>query len=92
MIRTLFRLEPEEKDWLRRCARSERVSMAEVIRRAVRQYRVRRDYPPPPPDQLRLWDDPGLWAAGNDARLRQGTARSPSETVPIEDFQAPLIS
>ncbi|HUF78247.1 MAG TPA: ribbon-helix-helix protein, CopG family [Thermoanaerobaculia bacterium] len=81
MIRTLFRLEPEEKDWLRRCARSERVSMAEVIRRAVRLYRVRRDYPPPPPDQLLLWDDPGLWAAANDTRLRQVTSGGPGGTV-----------
>lgn len=67
MIRTVFRVEPEEKDWLRRCARSERVSMAEVVRRAVRHYRVRRDAPPPSPDQLLLWQEPGLWAPGDGA-------------------------
>lgn len=63
MIRTVFRVEPEEKEWLRRCARSERVPMAEVVRRAVRLYRVRRDSPPPSPDQLLLWQEPDLWAA-----------------------------
>lgn len=67
MLRTVFRVEPEEKDWLRRCARSERVSMAEVVRRAVRLYRVRRDAPPPSPDQLLLWQEPGLWAARDGA-------------------------
>lgn len=71
MIRTVFRLEPEEKDWLRRCSRSEQVPMAEVLRRAVRQYRVRRDAPPPQPDQLRLWEDAGLWSAGGDGRARE---------------------
>lgn len=63
MIRAVFRVEPEEKEWLRRCARSERVPMAEVLRRAVRQYRVRRDSPPAAPDQLLLWQDSELWAA-----------------------------
>lgn len=67
MIRTVFRVEPEEKEWLRRCARSERVPMAEVVRRAVRLYRVRRDAPPPSPDQLLLWQEPGLWAARDGA-------------------------
>ena len=67
MIRTVFRIEPEEKDWLRRCSRSEQVPMAEVLRRAVRQYRVRRDSPPAPPDQLRLWEDPTLWDGGDGA-------------------------
>lgn len=66
MIRTVFRVEPEEKDWLQRCARSERVSMAEVVRRAVRLYRVRRDSPPPSPDQLLLWQEPALWAPAAD--------------------------
>lgn len=61
MIRTVFRLEPEEKDWLRRCARSEQLPMAEVLRRAVRNYRVRRETPEPSPSQLVLWSDPGLW-------------------------------
>jgi len=61
MIRTVFRLEPEEKDWLRRCARSERLPMAEVLRRALRHYRVRRETPEVPPSQLLLWSDPGLW-------------------------------
>ena len=67
MIRTVFRLEPEEKDWLRRCARTEHLPMAEVLRRAVRLYRARREAPEPPPSQLALWDDPGLWGDGAPA-------------------------
>lgn len=74
MIRTVFRVEPEEKDWLRRCARSERVPMAEVVRRAVRQYRVRRESPPVAPDQLLLWQDPGLWAAADGGDPAAGAA------------------
>ncbi len=65
MIRTIFRLEPEEKEWLRRCARSESLPMAEVLRRAVRLYRVRREAPEPSPSQLLLWSDPGLWEEGS---------------------------
>lgn len=61
MIRTVFRLEPEEKDWLQRSARSEHLPMAEVLRRAVRLYRVRREAPEPSPSQLLLWSDPTLW-------------------------------
>ncbi len=61
MIRTVFRLEPEEKEWLRRSARSEHLPMAEVLRRAVRHYRVRREAPEPSPSQLLLWSDPALW-------------------------------
>lgn len=78
MIRTVFRVEPEEKDWLRRCARSERVPMAEVVRRAVRQYRVRRESPPAP-DQLLLWRDPGLWAAADGGDPVAGGADSGGE-------------
>lgn len=66
MIRTIFRIEPEEKDWLRRCSLGEGVPMAEVVRRALRQYRVRRDSPEPEPSQFRMWDDSEHWQGDGD--------------------------
>lgn len=61
MIRTIFRIDPEEKDWLRRCSHGEGVPMAEVVRRALRQYRVRRESPPAEPSQFRMWDESPFW-------------------------------
>ena len=39
MVRTLISLEAEEKAWLEKRAREEGVSMAELVRRAVRRMR-----------------------------------------------------
>lgn len=40
MVRTIVSLQEEDKAWLERRAREEGVSMAEMVRRAVRQMRV----------------------------------------------------
>lgn len=39
MIRTVVHLEPEDKAWLQRQAEKRQVSMAALIREAVRRYR-----------------------------------------------------
>lgn len=43
MPRTIINLDPEDKDWLDRRARSEHVAMTEVVRRAVKAYRLREE-------------------------------------------------
>ncbi|NKI33618.1 CopG family transcriptional regulator [Wenzhouxiangella sp. XN79A] len=43
MTRTIINLDPEDKDWLDRRARSEQVAMTEVVRRAVKAYRLREE-------------------------------------------------
>lgn len=40
MIRTVISLDEADKEWLDRRARDERVPMTEVVREAVRHYRV----------------------------------------------------
>lgn len=43
MTRTLINLDPEDKWWLDQQARARRVPMAELVREAVRAYRVRQE-------------------------------------------------
>ena len=43
MIRTLISLEPEDKAWLARQAQEQGVPEAEVVRRALRQFRKQQD-------------------------------------------------
>lgn len=66
MVRTLISLEREDKAWLEEHARKEGVSMAEMVRRAVRRLRTEAGTEPPTTEEL-------LARTAGIARLR-GTA------------------
>ena len=46
MIRTIISLKPEDKLWLDRTARRERVPMTRLVRRAIRQLRTEQEAKP----------------------------------------------
>lgn len=73
MIRTLISLEDEDKRWLDRKAKEEGVTMAHVVRNAVRRYREQceRDRAEPSLEEL-LRRTSGLWKGGDglEAQLR----------------------
>ena len=71
MIRTVISLDPEDKKWLEERARAERVSMAELIRRAIAHYR---DHIPPDSETLsRLLDETaGIWKQGEGLAYQTG--------------------
>lgn len=64
MARTIITLDPEDKEWLDRRARSESVSMAELVRRAARRYRQEAEAGEPDLDTL-LRKTSGLWKEGD---------------------------
>lgn len=65
MIRTMIGLGPEEKEWLDREARRQGVSMAELVRRAVQQYRRRRGADGSKDFEATLQRTRGLWKQGD---------------------------
>jgi hypothetical protein len=76
MIRTLISLDEEDKQWLDRRAKEEGMTMTEIVRRAVRQYRQQseqRTAGEPTMDQL-LRQTSGLWQGG-DGLAAQERAR-----------------
>jgi Ribbon-helix-helix protein, copG family len=64
MIRTVISLERRDKEWLDRKAKQEHVSMATLIRKAVRRYREERERDSPSMDQL-LQETKGSWRLGD---------------------------
>ena len=64
MIRTVISLDAESKAWLDRQARAERLSMAELIRTAVRRYRAECEPDPCAFDDL-LNRTHGIWENGD---------------------------
>ena len=60
MIRTVISLDPEDKQWLDRKAKENHVTMTELVRVAVRQYRRREERDTPPFDEL-LSKTSGMW-------------------------------
>jgi hypothetical protein len=64
MVRTVISLDREEKRWLDRTARQERVSMSSLIRRAVSQLR-RRAEAEAPPVELLIRETRGIWKWGD---------------------------
>ncbi len=64
MVRTVIGLEEEDKLWLDRQAEEEQVSMAELVRRAVRRYREARKREDRPLERL-LKDTSGIWTGGD---------------------------
>lgn len=64
MVRTVVSLEEEDKAWLDRKAEVEQVSMAEIIRRAVRRYREEGDPEARSLHRL-LAETSGIWTEGD---------------------------
>ena len=60
MVRTVVSLDMEDKTWLDRRARKESVSMAELIRKAIRRFREQSEPEPQSLDQL-LRETSGIW-------------------------------
>ena len=64
MVRTLISLDPEDKAWLDRAARSERIPMTRLVRRAVRRLREEQEGAPQGFERL-LRETAGIWRAGD---------------------------
>ena len=65
MPRTIISLSDEDKVWLDRRAQAERVPMTELVRRAVREYRVRYHASGPGRLQELLVQTSGCWTHGD---------------------------
>ena len=70
MPRTIISLSDEDKVWLDRQARAERVPMTELVRRAVREYRGRRDAGGSSRLQELLGRTSGCWTHGDGLRYQ----------------------
>ena len=70
MPRTIISLSDEDKVWLDRQARAERVPMTELVRRAVREYRGRYDAGGPSRLQELLGRTSGCWTHGDGLRYQ----------------------
>ncbi len=64
MVRTLISLDAEDKAWLDRAARSERIPMTKLVRRAIRRLREEQEAAPQGFDRL-LRETAGSWKAGD---------------------------
>lgn len=75
MPRTIINLDPDDKAWLDRQARDRRVPMTELVRQAIRSYRVREESRGMPDLQAALCQTAGIWRQGDglawQARLRR---------------------
>ena len=79
MPRTIISLSDEDKVWLDRRSRAERVPMTELVRRAVREYRERYDAGAPSRLRELLERTRGRWTHGDGLRY-QDAARDEWET------------
>lgn len=71
MARTLINLPEDDKNWLDREARSRRVSMAELVRDAVRKYRVQQESLEHPSLHAALTRTRGIWRQGDGLAWQQ---------------------
>lgn len=71
MQRTLINLDPEDKAWLDRMARDRRVPMTELVRQAVRAYRVREESHGQERLQHAIRETRGIWRAGDGLAYQQ---------------------
>ena len=74
MPRTIISLSDEDKVWLDRRSRAERVPMTELVRQAVREYRERCDAAGSSRLRELLGRTRGCWTHGDGLRF-QNTAR-----------------
>lgn len=81
MPRTVISIDPDDKRWLDHEARERHVSMAELVRQAIRSYRVRTEALSKPDLQGALDRTAGLWRAGDglayQRQLREEWNRRP---------------
>ena len=70
MPRTIVSLSDEDKGWLDRRSRAERVPMTELVRRAVREYRERYDAGAPGRLRELLGRTRGCWTHGDGLRYQ----------------------
>ena len=73
MIRTVISLEPEDKAWLDRKAREEKVPMTRLVALAIR--RLRRDTERSPQLEALLRETRGLWKAGDGLAYQRQVRR-----------------
>lgn len=64
MVRTLISLDADDKAWLDRAARSERIPMTRLVRRAIRRLREAQEAAPQGFERL-LRETAGSWKAGD---------------------------
>ena len=74
MTRTLISLDADDKAWLDRKAREERVPMTRLVQRAIKQLRMEAEANPSGFDRL-LRETAGTWKAG-DGLAYQRTLRT----------------
>ena len=70
MVRTVVSLDPEDKAWLDRVAQDERVTMTEIVRRAIRRLRDQSGEPRKNFDAL-LAETAGIWREGDGLKCQQ---------------------
>lgn len=71
MPRTVISIDPEDKRWLDREARRRNVPMTELVRQAVRNYRVRAESLARPDLQTALTRTSGIWRDDNGLSYQQ---------------------
>ncbi len=73
MAKTLINLDSEDKDWLDQEARRRRVPMTELVRQAVRGFRLREETAARPTLEQALAQTAGIWRNGDGLawQLRQ---------------------
>lgn len=71
MQRTLINLDPDDKAWLDREARTRHVPMTELVRQAVRAYRVREESLGRHKLQYLLRETAGIWHHGDGLEYQQ---------------------
>jgi hypothetical protein len=71
MPKTLVNLDPDDKDWLDREARRQQLPMTELVRRAVRSYRLREQARGRPALAQALASTAGLWRQGDGLGWQQ---------------------
>jgi len=78
VVRTVVSLDDDDKAWLDRAARSERIQMTRLVRRAIRRLRQEQEAAPQGFERL-LRETTGSWKAGDglayQRRLRAGPGR-----------------
>lgn len=71
MPKTLVNLDPSDKAWLDREARRQNMPMTELVRRAVRSYRLREQSKKRPTLAEALAETAGIWRGGDGLAWQQ---------------------
>jgi hypothetical protein len=71
MPRTLINLDQDDKQWLDREAKARHLPMTELVRQAVRAFRIREESRARPPLQTILERTTGIWRSGDGLDYQQ---------------------